>query len=31
MLNTIGYGLMIVVIVGGMIYQTTNYRDNNVD
>ena len=31
MLSTIGYGLMIVVIVGGMIYQTTNYRDNNVD
>ena len=31
MIDAIGYFIVMVVMIGGMIYQTINYRDHNVD
>lgn len=30
-MNTIGFFIIILAMIGGMVYQTINYRDNNVD
>jgi hypothetical protein len=31
MIDAIGYFIVMVVMIGGTIYQTINYRDHNVD
>jgi hypothetical protein len=31
MIDAIGYFIVMVAMIGGMIYQTINYRNHNVD
>jgi hypothetical protein len=31
MIDAIGYFIVMVGMIGGMIYQTINYREHNVD